>query len=130
MTTPTDDQLKAKVDALLNGGSVAAAVADDALPPRAPGATSTPLEWAKQQQITMQDVVSSRIAQIGYHEASETLAVRFHPTKREARGSLYQYSNFSLTEWAALRDAASVGTYFGQIQKAPGRYPYVRVDEP
>lgn len=77
-------------------------------------------------------VESSQISQIGYDADTETLGIRFKPTKKQAEtnqpGSEYHYSFVEPDTYAALMTAESIGRYFGEVIKAdPVKYPYVKV---
>lgn len=78
--------------------------------------------------IALTPVESSQIHSIGHDAATNTLAIRFKNYKGEP-SSLYHYSNFTADDFAALRDAESIGKHFGQhIKPATEKYPYRRVD--
>jgi len=78
--------------------------------------------------IDMQPVESSQIHSIGHDAATNTLAIRFK-TYKGAPASLYHYDNFTAEDFAAFRDAESVGKHFTQhIKPATAKYPYRRVD--
>jgi len=53
--------------------------------------------------IEMQAVESSNVAEIGYHEGSKTIRVRFK------NGGLYDYTGAERQDFEDLRDAPSVG---------------------
>lgn len=73
-------------------------------------------------------VESSLISEVGYDEATSTLAVKFHGKGKP--GPTYHYRNVGSTEWAAMRDAKSIGGFFiSRIKPLPGRYPFTRVDD-
>lgn len=113
---PNAAQHRATVDAILNGEKPAAAAQ-----------ASQPEQPAK--AIELQPVDSSQIEAIGYDADTETLAVRFNGKGRP--GSLYHYRGVSLTEWHALQDAPSKGSYFiRNIKPHPDRYPFTRIQEP
>jgi hypothetical protein len=78
-----------------------------------------------QQLITMDSVESSQIAAIGYDEATQTLAIQFKGGTR----ATYHYANVPSEEFAAFRDAESVGSYFYRnIKPFPDKYPYTRIE--
>jgi hypothetical protein len=78
--------------------------------------------------ITMQPVESSQIHSIGHDAACNTLAIRFKNYKGEP-AALYHYDNFTAADFAAFRDAESIGKHFGQhIKPATDKHPYRRVD--
>lgn len=89
-------------------------------------------EQATTQQtptIQMEPVESSQYESYGYDAATETLAIKFHG-HGDKPGGLYHYRHFSATDWAALRDAPSKGSYFIQnIKKYPDRYPFARIPD-
>lgn len=67
-------------------------------------------------------VTSSNIASVGWQPGDWTngiLEVEF------VNGAVYQYTGVSRETFEALRDASSVGRYFGENIK--GQYPYVRI---
>lgn len=79
--------------------------------------------------ITLDSVESSQIEAIGHDAETQTLAIRFK-SKSAARGSLYHYANVPAEEFAAFRDAASIGSYFYKHIKAfPLKYPYTKIVE-
>ncbi len=53
-------------------------------------------------------IISKVLKSVGYDEATGTLEVEFK------NGGLYEYSNVSPEEYAALMMAPSKGTYFGE----------------
>jgi hypothetical protein len=65
------------------------------------------------QPIPLVNVESSQIQAVGYHPESQTLAVRFHPRGDQKTGATYHYPNVPAETYVALRDAESVGRYFG-----------------
>ena len=78
--------------------------------------------------IPVRVVDSSQIYGIGHDEATRTLAVRFK--KAGEASTLYHFSNVAPETFAALRDAASIGSYFGKYIKAfPEQYPFQRISE-
>ncbi len=75
---------------------------------------------------------SSQIEQVGYDAETETLGIRFKPTKKQQEakqpGSEYHYSFVPQDVHAALMTAGSVGSYFGQnIKPFPDKYPFTKV---
>ena len=79
--------------------------------------------------ITLDSVESSQIAAIGHDAETNILAIRFK-SKSGAKGSLYEYDNVSADEFAAFRDAASIGSYFYKnIKPFPEKYPYTKIVE-
>jgi hypothetical protein len=80
--------------------------------------------------IAMDEVESSQIHSLGYDAASTTLAIRFKDRTTGAPTSLYHYANVPVEEFNALRDAASIGSYFGKhIKPYDRKYPYVCVEK-
>lgn len=78
--------------------------------------------------ITLINVESSQIHSIGHDPATKTLAIRFKNYKGEAT-SLYHYSNVTAEEFAAFRNAESIGSHFGKhIKPYDKKYPYVKVE--
>ncbi len=65
-------------------------------------------------------VDSSNIASIGYDEHSQTLEIEFNS------GRIYQYFNVPSSEYNALMNASSHGTYFNQNIKNGG-YRYTEM---
>jgi hypothetical protein len=64
-------------------------------------------------------VVSGHIRAIGFDAENSTLEVEF------ANGLVYQYQGVPQTEYDALMEASSKGTYFSANIK--GRYPFVKL---
>jgi len=79
--------------------------------------------------IVMTPVDSSQIHSIGHDAASNTLAIRFKSYKGEP-SSLYHYDNFTADDFAAFKDAESIGRHFGQnIKNATEKHPFQKVDK-
>lgn len=77
--------------------------------------------------IPMIPVVSSQIAEIGHDPETNTLAIRFKNWSGEPT-TLYHYANFTAEDFAAFRDAESIGRHFGQhIKPNAAKYPYKRI---
>jgi hypothetical protein len=79
-----------------------------------------------------QTVESSQIESVGYEAETETLGIRFKPTRKQEAakepGSEYHYSFVPEDVHAALVTAASVGGWFAQhIKPFPEKYPYTKV---
>lgn len=72
--------------------------------------------------IPMCDCVSSQIAAHGYDEATRTLALKF-----KHGGSVYHYENVPPEVYAELREAKSIGSFFGKRIKASG-FKYRKVE--
>ncbi|WP_434033968.1 KTSC domain-containing protein [Cupriavidus sp. a3] len=65
---------------------------------------------------------------IGHDAETNTLAIRFKSYDGKAT-SLYHYSNVTADDFAALRDAESIGSHFHkQIKPHDKKYPYVKVE--
>jgi hypothetical protein len=80
------------------------------------------------QQITMDAIESSQIEAIGFDADTQTLAIQFK-AKGAAPGSLYHYSNVTAEDFAAFRDAESIGSHFYKnIKPFKDKYPYVRIE--
>lgn len=82
--------------------------------------------------IALQDVQSSQIHSIGFDAESNTLAIRFYRGygRDQVPGSLYHYANVTAEDFAAFRDAESLGKHFGKhIKPFPDKYPYQKIDE-
>ncbi|USE79021.1 KTSC domain-containing protein [Cupriavidus gilardii] len=78
--------------------------------------------------IQMDRVDSSQIHSIGHDAGSSTLAIRFK-NKDGAPTSLYHYRNVSADDFAAFRDAESIGSHFYKhIKPFADKYPYVKVE--
>lgn len=80
--------------------------------------------------IALQDVESSQIHSIGHAPETNVLAVRFYRGWGENRkpGAIYHFQNVSADEFAALRDAESIGKHFNQVIKPfPSKYPFAKV---
>ncbi|MDN7658477.1 KTSC domain-containing protein [Burkholderia cenocepacia] len=79
--------------------------------------------------IEMQPVESSQIHSIGYDAATQKLAIRFK-NKANDPSSLYHYSDVTPENFAALRDAESIGSHFYKyIKPFPERFPYVCIEK-
>ena len=79
--------------------------------------------------IDMQEVESSQIHSIGHDAESNTLAIRFRDYKTSGPSSLYHYRDFSADDFAAFRDADSIGSHFKQhIKPYDKKHPYVKVE--
>jgi hypothetical protein len=75
-------------------------------------------------------VNSSRLAAIGHDPETFTLAVMFPPTKKAPTGKIYHYSSVSEELYDDLKNAESIGVFFGmRILNDPDKYPFVCVDE-
>ena len=64
-------------------------------------------------------VISSNVASVGYDANTMTLEVEF------TNGSVYQYFDVPGTEYEALLNASSVGTYLNQNIKTSYRYAQI-----
>ncbi len=64
-------------------------------------------------------VASSNVRSVGYDEDSQTLEVEFHG------GSVYQYLGVTPSEYSALMQAASVGSYLHAHIK--NKYPTEKI---
>ena len=78
-------------------------------------------------------VESSQIAEVGYDAETETLGIKFQPTRKQKDagqpGSEYHYSSVEPDTHVALVTAESVGKYFGQFIKAnPSQYLYKKIE--
>lgn len=65
------------------------------------------------QPIELKPVTSSQISHVGYHSESQTLAIRFFPRGEQKQGAIYHYLEVPEETASALRNAPSVGKYFG-----------------
>lgn len=75
--------------------------------------------------ITMDSVESSQIHSIGHDAETQTLAIQFKSGTR----AIYHYANVTAEEFAAFRDAESVGSHFYKnIKPFPEKYPYTRIE--
>jgi KTSC domain len=83
--------------------------------------------------ISMRDIESSLLKQIGYDAETFTLSARFLPGKKSPAGKVYHYSNVSEEIWDDIenpKNGMSIGQAFSQIIKAnPHKYPYSCIDE-
>lgn len=82
--------------------------------------------------VALQEVTSSQIHSIGYDPETQTLAIRFFRGygRDQVPGSLYHYANVTAEDFAAFRDAESLGKHFGKnIKPFPDKYPYQKIDE-
>ncbi|HEY4292094.1 KTSC domain-containing protein [Luteibacter sp.] len=81
----------------------------------------------KSTDIPLTPVESSQIHSIGHDAETNTLAIRFKNYRGEAT-SLYHYDNFTTDDFAAFRDAESIGKHFGQhIKPATEKHPFRKV---
>jgi hypothetical protein len=95
-------------------------------------ATFELIEKSATPVIELQDVQSSQIHSIGHDPVENVLAIRFYRGwgRDQVPGPLYHYQNISAEEFAALRDAESIGRHFGQqIKPFSDKHPYTRIDE-
>ena len=58
-----------------------------------------------------QSVASSNIAGIGYDPATETMEISF------ISGGVYSYQGVTAEEYATMRDAPSIGSFFAKFIK-------------
>jgi hypothetical protein len=80
--------------------------------------------------IELTPVTSSRIAAIGHCPETFTLAVKFPPAKKSPSGKVYHYANVSEEMFDDMKNAPSVGVFFGQnILNNPDAFPFTCVDE-
>lgn len=69
--------------------------------------------------IQTKPVTSSQIKEIGWDEASETVAILFHS------GGLYHYRGFTKEKWMAFATAESIGSHFYKhIKRDTLTHPY------
>ena len=82
----------------------------------------------KQQpkNIALTGVKSSQLAAIGHDPESNTLAVQFH-SGTEKPGSIYHYAGVTAEQFAAFRDAESIGSHFNKHLKHNEAHPYTRI---
>ena len=79
--------------------------------------------------IAMTPVESSQIHSIGHDAGTNTLAIRFKSFKGTTT-TLYHYSNVTPEDFAAFRDAASIGKHFAAfIKNQSSKYPYKKISE-
>jgi hypothetical protein len=64
--------------------------------------------------ISMSDVTSSQIKQIGYDASTNTLAVQF----KHGKGAIYHYPGVTPKQFDAFKTAESAGSHFGKHFKA------------
>lgn len=80
------------------------------------------------RDIPMTAVDSSQIAEIGHDPLSNTLAIRFKSWNGKA-SNLYHYENFTAEDFAAFRDAESIGRHFAEhIKPHVTKYPFKRIE--
>ncbi|SAK53273.1 hypothetical protein AWB78_01310 [Caballeronia calidae] len=80
--------------------------------------------------IGMDEVHSSQIHSYGWDSATETLAIRFKDRATGAPTSLYHYSNFTESNFKALKEAESVGSHFYRhIKPFKERFPYACIEK-
>ncbi len=83
----------------------------------------------KSPLIALQPVSSSKIHSIGYDAATQRMAVRFKDREGNPT-TLYHYDQVGADDFAAFRDAKSIGSHFIKtFQRASDRFPYTRIDE-
>lgn len=73
-------------------------------------------------------VVSSQIEKIGHDAESQTLAVRFRPSKKAepgTQGPLYHYSGVTGEEFRSLMAAESIGSHFGKAIRTTKAYAII-----
>lgn len=70
-------------------------------------------------------VVSSQITSIGYDPASQVLEIEF-PGRRDAPGSVYQYTEVPPKVHEDLMAAKSVGSHFGANIR--GKFSYKKLE--
>ena len=80
-----------------------------------------------------QTVESSQIEQVGYDAETETLGIRFKPTKKQQEakqpGGEYHYANASDDLFGKFVAAESVGKFFDRhIKSQPELYPFRKVE--
>lgn len=82
--------------------------------------------------IALTPCTSSRLAAHGYDPETKTLAIQFKG-KGDSPGPCYHYTNFEPETYAELKEAESVGGFFGsRINiKVDGewKYPFTRLTE-
>lgn len=126
-TDPNAADHRAKVDAILRG-EAPTSQAEPAKPAPARASTASAVEGVQIPGM-IQIEGSAQIAERGHDPATCHLFLRFHG-RGGARGALYRYGGFGLTDYAAFCDADSPGGYFAKVIKAnPDRYPCERVVE-
>jgi len=88
------------------------------------------MEQIKQRPaITMDSVQSSQIEKIGHDPETNTLSIQFKA--KVGRGSIYHYQNFTQDEFAAFKNAESIGSHFKQhIKPFTDKYPYEKIEDP
>ncbi|MBR8248654.1 KTSC domain-containing protein [Burkholderia cenocepacia] len=80
--------------------------------------------------IPVQEVESSQIHAIGHDPVTNTLAIRFKNRASDAPTSLYHYANFTAEDFAAFRDAESIGSHFRKhIKPYDKKHPYTKVED-
>ncbi len=69
-------------------------------------------------------VDSSIISHFDHDPISNTLTLRFHPTKKNPEGAVYTYENVPIDVAQDLINAPSVGSHFSPFIK--GNYPVTK----
>lgn len=79
----------------------------------------------KHPEIIMHGVQSSQIKEIGFDQATNTLAVRFNA--KNGPGSLYHYSGVDAETFEKFKSAESIGAHFGKHIK--GAFGFQKINE-
>ena len=82
--------------------------------------------------IPMIDVESNQIHSIGHDATTNTLAIRFYRDwgADKKPGAIYHYANFTAADFAAFRDAESLGKHFGKhIKPETVKHPFTRIND-
>lgn len=74
-------------------------------------------------------ITSSRFQAIGYDEDLFQLFVQYHPTKGEAKGTIWRYDNVSPELFDDLKKAESIGKFFGQHIQGNPEYPAIKLEQ-
>lgn len=79
-------------------------------------------------QIELTPVESSQFVAVGYDAESETLAIRFNPSKTNPNGALYYYEHLPEEIYEDFVTSDSLGGYFRDHIKDNMAYPYAKIE--
>lgn len=81
-------------------------------------------------QIDLQPVTSSQFTHLGYAAEDETLAIRFHPSKKNPAGSLYFFWPVQQSFMDDFLASESLGSFFLRHIKGNTSFQYKKIEEP
>ena len=84
------------------------------------------MERTEPKSIALTGVKSSQLAAMGHDPETNTLAIQFH-SGSDKPGSIYHYANVTAEQFAAFRDAESIGSHFNKHLKYNKAHPYTRI---